>query len=155
MREIEIAGEKLVIHEFDSVTGRALTGSWLWDSALLLSHWMVAQGQVEYNFVRKIVLELGAGLTGLPGLTAARLGASRVILTDVEPLLPGLKKNVEANGLVSSICFQNMSQTKFLFAMFWRENPHKNPDSYFPSAHQFRKHSGERTEKSKENGMKQ
>ncbi|KAF7137642.1 hypothetical protein RHSIM_Rhsim07G0121000 [Rhododendron simsii] len=103
MIEIEVAGEKLVIHEFDdvydSVTGRALTGSWLWDSALLLSHWMmIAQGRVEFDFVGKNVIELGAG-TGLPGLTAARLGASRVILTDVEPLLPGLKNNVEANGL--------------------------------------------------------
>lgn len=102
VREIEVAGEKLVIHEFDdvydSVTGRALTGSWLWDSALLLSHWMATQGRVEFDFEGKMVIELGAG-TGLPGLMAARLGASRVILTDVEPLLPGLEKNVEANGL--------------------------------------------------------
>ncbi|CAL5429562.1 unnamed protein product [Camellia sinensis] len=95
-------GKKLVIHEFDdvydSVTGRALTGSWTWDSAIVLSHWMITQGQLDFDFAGKTVLELGAG-TGLPGLTAAALGASRVILTDVEPLLPVLRKNVEANGL--------------------------------------------------------
>ncbi|KAL7164947.1 hypothetical protein ACSBR2_040775 [Camellia fascicularis] len=102
IKEFEFAGKKLVIHEFDdvydSVTGRALTGSWTWDSAIVLSHWMITQGRLDFDFAGKTVLELGAG-TGLPGLTAAALGASRVILTDVEPLLPVLRKNVEANGL--------------------------------------------------------
>ncbi|XP_052170936.1 uncharacterized protein LOC127787112 [Diospyros lotus] len=101
-REVEIAGEKLVIYEHDDVcdlaTGRALTGSWVWDSAFVLSQWTATQGRLEFDFAGKTVLELGAG-TGLPGLTAALLGASRVVLTDVEALLPGLTKNVEANGL--------------------------------------------------------
>uniref|UniRef100_A0A5B7CCP7 Uncharacterized protein n=1 Tax=Davidia involucrata TaxID=16924 RepID=A0A5B7CCP7_DAVIN len=101
IRDIEIAGRKLVIHELDDVcdsaTGRALTGSWIWDSAFVLSEWMATRSLVEFDFQGKIVLELGAG-TGLPGMTAALLGASRVLLTDVEPLVPGLKKNIEANG---------------------------------------------------------
>ncbi|KAM7525369.1 hypothetical protein LguiA_015271 [Lonicera macranthoides] len=102
IREIVIASQKLVIHElddvYDSINGCALTGSWLWGSALILSEWMASLGSLTFNFEGKTVLELGAG-TGLPGLTAARLGSSRVILTDMEPLLKGLKKNVEANGL--------------------------------------------------------
>lgn len=105
VREIQVAGSEtksLVIHELDdvcdSVTGRALTGSWVWDSALVLSEWMATQGRLVFDFHNKTVLELGAG-AGLPGLTSALLGASRVVLTDTEPLLPGLLKNVEVNGL--------------------------------------------------------
>ncbi|KAF8412832.1 hypothetical protein HHK36_000803 [Tetracentron sinense] len=102
IREVEIAGKKLIIHELDDVidpvTGRALTGSWVWDSSLVLSEWMLSHGLVEFDLQGKIVIELGAG-TGLPGLTAALLGAERVILTDVALLLPGLQRNVEANGL--------------------------------------------------------
>lgn len=102
-REIEIpGGHRLTIHEldvvYDSLTGRPLTGSWLWDSALVLSHWMASQAPHHFPLHGKSVLELGAG-AGLPGLTAALLGASRVVLTDIGPILPVLVKNVEANGL--------------------------------------------------------
>ncbi|KAI9401644.1 hypothetical protein POPTR_001G148200v4, partial [Populus trichocarpa] len=97
--EIDIAGQTLKIHElgevYDSLTGRAFTGSWIWDSALLLSRWLATS---QFDLRDKSVIELGAG-AGLPGLTAALLGASRVLLTDIAPLLPGLVKNVEANEL--------------------------------------------------------
>ncbi|KAK2999012.1 hypothetical protein RJ639_024509 [Escallonia herrerae] len=96
VRETEVAGKTLVISETEDVcdpaTGRALTGSWLWDSAILLSEWLTG---LDFDFRGKN----RAGGTGLPGLTAALLGASRVVLTDVEPLLGGLTGNVEANGL--------------------------------------------------------
>ncbi|KAI5655833.1 hypothetical protein M9H77_33020 [Catharanthus roseus] len=83
----------------DSVTGCVLTGAWIWDSAMVLSHWMSKQAELEYyDFNGKTVLELGAG-TGLPGLTAAKLGAARVILTDIEQLIPALEKSVEVNCL--------------------------------------------------------
>ncbi|XP_077247500.1 uncharacterized protein LOC143887276 [Tasmannia lanceolata] len=102
VREIEIAGKSLTIQELldvcDPETGRPLTGSWLWESSILLAEWMASQGRVDFNLDGKTVVELGAG-TGLPGLTAALLGAGRVILTDVAPLLAGLQKNVEVNGL--------------------------------------------------------
>ncbi|KAF3448197.1 hypothetical protein FNV43_RR08910 [Rhamnella rubrinervis] len=102
MREIQVAGKTLVVFEhddvYDNVTGRALTGSWIWESALVLAEWMTTQGHLDFPFQGKTVIELGAG-AGLPGLTAALLGADRVVLTDVDTLLPGLLKNVEANGL--------------------------------------------------------
>jgi predicted nicotinamide N-methyase len=102
VREIQVADNSLVINEhddvYDSVTGRVLTGSWVWGSALVLSEWMATQGRFLFHFQDKTVLELGAG-AGLPGLTAALLGARRVVLTDIAPLLPALVKNVEANGL--------------------------------------------------------
>ena len=103
MREIQVADQTLVIFELDdvcdSVTGHALTGAWIWDSALVLAERLAAaHDQLEFSVQGKSVIELGAG-AGLPGLTAARLGASRVVLTDVGALIPGLRKNVEANGL--------------------------------------------------------
>jgi predicted nicotinamide N-methyase len=102
VRECQVADKFLVINEledvYDSVTGRALTGSWVWGSALVLSEWMATKGRDLFHFQDKTVLELGAGV-GLPGLTAALLGASRVVLTDTAPLVPALVKNVEANGL--------------------------------------------------------
>ncbi|GMJ12455.1 hypothetical protein HRI_004914700 [Hibiscus trionum] len=104
IREIQVASaaHKLFVYElddvYDSVTGRPLTGSWVWESSLLLSHWMSTHLNVE----GKTVIELGAG-AGLPGLTAALLGATRVVLTDVQQLLPGLLNNVEANGFMGKI----------------------------------------------------
>nr|GMD94194.1 protein N-lysine methyltransferase METTL21A-like [Ipomoea batatas]GMD97301.1 protein N-lysine methyltransferase METTL21A-like [Ipomoea batatas] len=101
IKEIHIAGNKLLIYEldeiYDSVSGRAITGSWTWDSAFFLSNW-IATHRESFEFTGKTVLELGAG-TGLPGMTAARLGAKRVVLTDIEPLVPALRKSVEANAL--------------------------------------------------------
>ncbi|TKY70747.1 Protein-lysine methyltransferase METTL21B [Spatholobus suberectus] len=100
VKEISAGGKSIVIEEMEDVcesaTGRVLTGSWVWESALILSEWMTAQR--EFDMRGKTVLELGAG-AGLPGLTAAMLGATRVLLTDIEPLIPALSRNVEANGL--------------------------------------------------------
>ncbi|TYJ23245.1 hypothetical protein E1A91_A08G178100v1 [Gossypium mustelinum] len=105
IREIpvaEAAAHKVLVEELDdaidSITGRPLTGSWVWDSALVLSRWV----STHLNFQGKSVLELGAG-AGLPGLTAALLGATRVVLTDVQQLLPGLLKYVEVNGFTDKV----------------------------------------------------
>lgn len=96
-RSIEVGGHNITIHEsadaYDSTTGHALTGAWLWDSAVHLAEWMAAA-----DLSGATVLELGAGL-GLPGVAAAVLGATRVILTDRAPLLGGLRRNAEANGV--------------------------------------------------------
>lgn len=105
-QQFQVGDKALTVFELDdlcdSATGRALTGAWVWHSALVLAETMTSHsrlGQDQFPiFFGKSVIELGAG-AGLPGLTAALLGASRVVLTDVGALLPGLRKNVEANGL--------------------------------------------------------
>lgn len=103
VREIQVSDSNIIIHElddlYDSTTGRVLTGSWVWNSAVVLAEWMATRCKLfDFDFKDKTVIELGAG-AGLPGLMAALLGASRVVLTDVESLLPGLLQNVDANGL--------------------------------------------------------
>ncbi|KAM0934736.1 putative lysine methyltransferase, S-adenosyl-L-methionine-dependent methyltransferase [Dioscorea sansibarensis] len=101
VEEVEPAGLKVVIHEsedtHDSTTGRVLTGAWLWDSAIQLAHFLTTR-----QLTNLTILELGAS-TGLPGLTAALLGATRVILTDLPPLLPSLRRNVLANDLEACV----------------------------------------------------
>ncbi|GJN26238.1 hypothetical protein PR202_gb14156 [Eleusine coracana subsp. coracana] len=106
MHVVDVAGHALAVVErdgtHDPATGRALTGSWLWDSSLVLaSH--LARLRVD-ELRGATVLELGAGSTGLPGIAAvACLGAARCVLTDVAgPLLPGLRANAAANGLDAS-----------------------------------------------------
>lgn len=93
IKQIQGANQTLVIQELDDVsnstTSRALTGSWVWATYLVLPDWIATQGPAHFHFQDKSVLELSAG-TGLPGLTAAWLGASlsRSRLTNIGPLLP-------------------------------------------------------------------
>lgn len=56
---------------------------------------------------RQGVLELGAGV-GVVGLAAGALGASRVLLTDYDPIAVHLsERNAKANGLADVCCAQS------------------------------------------------
>jgi predicted nicotinamide N-methyase len=109
-REVEIAGKILQIWEHeaavDEKTGEAEAGSWVWDCALVLAHWLDTPSWSYSSLSGKRVIELGAG-TGLPGLVAAVLGAD-VILTDKKALLPGLERNVAANNLGDKVEVQEL-----------------------------------------------
>jgi Lysine methyltransferase len=48
------------------------------------------------------ILELGAG-TGLVGLSAAAIWKTDVVLTDLEPIVSGLAKNIEANQEILAV----------------------------------------------------
>ncbi|CAL5014548.1 unnamed protein product [Urochloa decumbens] len=101
---VAVAGRALAVVErdgtHDPATGRVLTGSWLWDSALVLASHLAASPSALHHLRGATALELGAGGTGLPGIAAvACLGAARCVLTDVAALLPGLRGNADANGL--------------------------------------------------------
>ena len=76
---------------------RAPYGIALWPAAIALAHDMAARGPDA--FAGKRVLELGAG-TGLPGLVAAALGASRVVQTDRDaPALALCERNARGNNI--------------------------------------------------------
>ncbi|KAF0890746.1 hypothetical protein E2562_004239 [Oryza meyeriana var. granulata] len=100
---VAVAGRTLAVVErdgtHDQATGRALTGSWLWESSLVLASHLADDARLHLRGAT--VLEVGAG-TGLPGIAAvACLGAARCVLTDGRPLLPGLRANADANGLTA------------------------------------------------------
>ncbi|KAG2569260.1 hypothetical protein PVAP13_7NG377900 [Panicum virgatum] len=104
---VAVTGRAMAVVErdgtHDPATGRVLTGSWLWDSSLVLASHLAAADSARFRLRGATVLELGAGGTGLQGIAAvACLGAARCVLTDMRPLLPGLRANADANGLTAA-----------------------------------------------------
>lgn len=66
----------------------------VWDAALVLAKYIERhQHRLKLNGAQ--VVELGAG-TGVVGITAAVLGA-KVIITDLQRVVPLMKKNIETN----------------------------------------------------------
>lgn len=96
-REMEIGGKQIIIHDhdIDHQIGADLAGASLWDCSIILAHYLPFYAR-SHPFSNIRAIEIGAG-TGLPGLVAATMGA-RTTLTDRPHLLPGLRRNVEANA---------------------------------------------------------
>lgn len=69
------------------------TGLITWDSSVVLAKYLEHNPAIVQN---KHILELGAG-TGVCGISAAYLGASYVVLTDLAYVIKNLQKNVEIN----------------------------------------------------------
>ena len=92
----------VIIHQGETSSSQDLGLVWgnvLWPSGVSLSKYLRWRGpsylQSKHN--GGSVLELGCG-TGLVGLTAWKLGARNVALTDSEPALwPTIRQNIEAN----------------------------------------------------------
>ncbi|CAD6192202.1 unnamed protein product [Caenorhabditis auriculariae] len=92
-----------------------------WPSATVLCDFLCANSSL---FCGKTVLELGAGATGLAGITAAKLGAHRVFLTDhpsLEEALDLLKRNIKQNDVedrceVESLDWDDLRTTESFLA---------------------------------------
>lgn len=67
----------------------------VWEGGLCLAEYMVRFPALVKG---KQIVELGSG-TGIGGITAALLGASRAVLTDLPSLLPLLNSTTNRNGL--------------------------------------------------------
>ena len=74
--------------------GRDATARLCWDAAFPMAQFLCEHAESVRG---RDVVELGAG-PGLPGLVAAKLGASRVTLTDLPSELELLRTNVSLNG---------------------------------------------------------
>jgi predicted nicotinamide N-methyase len=78
-------------------SGGAWAGTQIWTASLFLADYLHAN---RAQFAQgKHVLELGAGV-GVPGLAAAWLGASSVLLSEQAPLDGLLARNVQAHALL-------------------------------------------------------
>jgi len=84
-------------------------GTTAWDASFVLAKY------IERNVATladKTIVELGAGVAGLPGMACALLGAAHVLLTDIDgPVLTLLKKNVERNVSTSQISMNGSGLT--------------------------------------------
>eukprot|EP00611_Tribonema_gayanum_P012146 TRINITY_DN2274_c0_g1_i2.p1 TRINITY_DN2274_c0_g1~~TRINITY_DN2274_c0_g1_i2.p1 ORF type:complete len:258 (+),score=78.04 TRINITY_DN2274_c0_g1_i2:41-775(+) len=66
-----------------------------WDSSVALARYLVASPQLVSG---KHVLELGAGVGSLSALSSL-LGASQVVATDLEGMMPLMRRTMRANGI--------------------------------------------------------
>lgn len=94
------AGHSVTVSVDECEYGEGGTGWRVWPCALLLACWLAANDSHLGNGSVH-VLEIGCGL-GLPGLTAAALGAERTVLSDCLPVL--LRKLCESVHSNSEAC---------------------------------------------------
>jgi len=92
-----IQGEAILIAEDGSGRAEEGTGLVIWDASVVLAK-TLEHNKDRWCSKEKRVIELGAG-TGLAGLSAAALGAGRVVLTDLHYALPNLQRNVDSNSI--------------------------------------------------------
>ncbi|KAG0265117.1 hypothetical protein BGZ95_003418 [Linnemannia exigua] len=75
----------------------ASTAKSVWDCSIVLGKYLEALSNKTPGFWKgKRVLELGAG-QGIVSLSAAALGAERVIMTDIDSAVPALQRGVHLN----------------------------------------------------------
>ena len=92
-RELMLGKVSVVVAEAPARLG---IGGKLWDAALaLVAHVGSTSGNDECVHGKR-VLELGSGV-GAVGIGARLFGASRVVLTDIEDVVPLLEANIELN----------------------------------------------------------
>ncbi|RCV35707.1 hypothetical protein SETIT_7G261500v2 [Setaria italica] len=95
---VAVAGRAVAVVErdgtHDPTTGRVLTGSWLWDSSLVLASHLAADASARLHLRSATVLELGARGTGLPGTRPSPASAPHAACSRTA--------NAEANGLAAA-----------------------------------------------------
>lgn len=100
--ELSVAGELL---RFEQDNGSMHVGTSVWESSLVVVKWAercldTGLGSCP-RMQGKRVVELGTGC-GVAGLGLALLGCN-VTLTDIQPVMPALKRNVKKNVAATSL----------------------------------------------------
>ncbi|KAG2436730.1 hypothetical protein HXX76_006254 [Chlamydomonas incerta] len=92
-------GRKLTVEQARFSGGEGFAST-VWDSSIVVAKYLERHAAALVRGRR--LLDLSAGC-GLPGLTAASLGAGCVLATDLPPNLPLLRRNAERNGLAGVV----------------------------------------------------
>jgi len=93
-------------------------GMVVWNSGRCLAEFLIAEYSAEQGGMGGLsCLELGAG-TGVPGIATAMHGASSVVLTDVEHIVPLLQENCDLNA--SSIARECTLEVMLSLVYRWR-----------------------------------
>ena len=80
------------------------TGARVWPASVALARYLAAHPHVVRD---KRCVELGAGVSALPALAAARAGAASVVATEGEAsALPLLRQNVASNSAAGACCVE-------------------------------------------------
>ena len=93
---LDVNGASLPLPKHDEVVDgnhAAATAATPWDGGVVLAAYAATRPEV---FRGKRILELGCGAAALPGLAGALLGATSVILTDVDEALPVVKRRIDS-----------------------------------------------------------
>lgn len=109
----------MVIDEQGEGTAHVGTGLVSWDAAVVLSSYL--ESHAAEFCLGKSIIELGAG-TGTAGIKAASLGASLVVLTDLEYSLANLARNVEANREALSTCNVEVRELDWFKSETWQRD---------------------------------
>lgn len=94
---------------------RDATARLCWDAAFPMAQFLCENPTLVKG---RDVVELGAG-PGLPGIVAAKLGASRVTLTDLPSELELLRTNASLNGFGDDSAVSSSSSTVDVAACAW------------------------------------
>jgi predicted nicotinamide N-methyase len=128
-RSFDILSKGLSIGEHSRVVVQEVsdadkgTGLVSWDGSIVLGKYLEIHPDIVRN---KKVLELGAG-TGVAGLSAGLLGASKVLLTDLQYTLDNLRRNI-AETVNANTHLPNLSQSLSAVHLDWSDF-HTYPES--------------------------
>jgi len=98
--EIEAGHDGVVVKVLSDIRGSwgGTCGAALWAASTVALPWLAATEDRQRMYMGRSVIELGAGL-GLLGIGLSKLGASRVMLTDLPAQMPLLTRNLRENSV--------------------------------------------------------
>ncbi|GBG34012.1 Protein-lysine methyltransferase METTL21E [Hondaea fermentalgiana] len=103
----------------DIAQNRTAIGTCVWDGSLVAAHWLGMAAQVGRLIDGKRVIDIGAG-TGILGVLAVKMGASRAVVTDLDLCLPVIRENIAGNDISGKAMAATLDLSKAPNVEVWR-----------------------------------